>query len=64
MEYQFERQLCSNCKANEFCIKKDLDWLCQECFSWSVGFAETKDMVNQIMEDQHIYDLEMRNDRD
>jgi ribosomal protein L37AE/L43A len=64
MEYQFEKQICTNCKKPEFCIRKDLDWLCQDCFSWSVGFAEQKDMINQIMLDSKIEDLELRNDRD
>lgn len=62
-EYQFENQKCTDCKKPRFCIRKDLDWLCQECFSWAVGFAEQKDVINEIMAEK-LEDLELRNDRD
>jgi hypothetical protein len=70
MDYQFERQICNGCQKAQFCIRKELEWLCQDCFSWAVDYAEHKDMINEIMVQQGIEDLdlidtsELRNDRD
>ena len=64
MDYQFQKEICHNCGKPEFCISKGLAWLCHDCFSWAVDYAEQKDLMKQILQDQNIYDLEMRNDRD
>ena len=64
MDYQFQKEICHNCGKPEFCISKGLTWLCHDCFSWAVDYAEQKDLMKQILQDQNIYDLELRNDRD
>lgn len=62
MDYQFQKEICHNCGKPEFCISKGLAWLCHDCFSWSVDYAEQKDLMKQILQDQNIYDLEHSKD--
>jgi len=48
-EYDFQREKCAGCGSICFCIQTGVRWLCQECFTWSIGYADQKDMVIQIM---------------
>jgi len=48
MTYDFERQKCRKCGKINFCVLHDLDWYCQDCFCWLLGYADKKDKINLL----------------
>ena len=52
-EYTYEHQICSKCKKLNYCILSPeyddtIFWLCQDCFLWSIGYADKKDKINEL----------------
>jgi len=48
--YEFQYEKCMKCKKNSYCIL-DLDlnmFLCQDCYGWSLGYADKKDKINLL----------------
>ncbi len=54
-EYNFQYEECGKCHQNNYCIELPIQnnsgWLCQDCFCWSVGFADEKDKMKLLFKE-------------
>jgi len=59
-EYDFQNQICNKCKKQTYCIKHPdlMVFLCQNCFTWAIGYADLKDRINKIYEKLGMEDVE------
>jgi len=59
-DYDFQKQQCNKCKKISYCIKHEdlMVWLCQNCFTWAIGYADLKDRINKIYKELGMENIE------
>jgi len=58
MTYEMQKNLCKTCKNVRYCVRIDLDWYCDECYSWHVEYAEAKDKIRLTLTQFGMEDIE------
>ena len=58
MTYEIQKIICDSCKDVNYCVQVDLNWFCDDCFSWQVHDAKVKDRIIKTLTEFGMEDIE------